>query len=395
MLLASQVEVRKLAALLEQPEQQWQELTQYPPEALRQLRHLIEEQTLAQHRPFFRRWGNLMALAPLPLATRVARHMGPLLTARAATEMPSQRAARIAARLPGAFLAEVCQHLEPQRSRELIRQLPASTLVDAALTLIGQRAYMLLGRVADALDDAAIQAVMETVDDDADLLRIGLFMESRTRLDHLVRLLPRERLVRAVLLATDPHQDLMLEVIALLGNLGYGLKHELGDLIANQPAAVLERIIAVAEQHQLWEDLIPVIAELPTATQRQVLTLPVLLENPAIITHIIQAADHHQLWSQVLPLVALMNEALLQQVADIAAALPADTIQRAMDASLITEQWESLIQVAERLPVARQQDVARIIERYGETDAQLSERLIRLAEQHQLGHLFTQATGSG
>lgn len=388
-MLASQIEVRKLAALLDQPASSLADLTAFPPEALRQLRHLCEEKCLATDRDRFSRWARLTSLLPSPLMAALARRAGPLLTARIATEMPSHRGAAIAQRLPAPFLARVCQHLDPQRSRELIRQLPPALLVDTAMTLIDEGAFMLLGRVADALDDDATRAVMDAVDNDGHLLRIALFMESRTRLDHLVRLLPRERLLQAVLLATDPHNDLMLEVIALLGNLGYELKHQLGDLAASQPVTVLERIIQVAEEHQLWPDLIPVIAELSPATQQRLLELPVLQQQPEILGHIITAADSHGLWSRLLPLVAMMEPALLREVGNQAAILDRAAIGRAMEAALTTEQWPALVRVAQHLPEQRQQDIAGIIDDYGKVDPALRQRLVTLAENNDLQALFT------
>jgi len=387
-MLASQIEVRKLSILLDQPASALADLTAYPPEALRQLRHLCEEKCFASDRSRFHRWAQWTSLVPPPLMAALARRAGPLLTARIATEMPSHRGAAIARRLPAPFLARVCQHLDPQRSRELIRELPPTLLVDTALTLIDEGAFMLLGRVADALDDDATRAVMDAVADDGHLLRIALFMESRTRLDHLVRLLPRERLARAVLLATDPDNDLMLEVIALLGNLGYELKHQLGDLVANQPATVLDRIIQVAEAHRLWPDLIPVIAELSPATQQRLLELPVLQQQPEILGHIIAAADQHGLWSRLLPLVAMMGPALLREVGNQAAILDRAAISRAMEAALTTEQWPSLVRVAQHLPEPRQQDIAHIIDDYGKVDPALRQRLVTLTENNGLQALF-------
>lgn len=387
-MLASQIEVRKLAALLDQPESALTDLTVYPPEALRQLRHLCEEKCFAAGRGRFRRWARLTVLLPPPLMAPLARRAGPLLTALIATEMPSYRGAAIARRLSSTFLAQVCQHLNPQRSRELIRQLPPALLVDTALTMIDEGAFMLLGRVADALDDDTTRAVMDAVDNDGHLLRIALFMESRTRLDHLVRLLPRERLVKAVLLATDPDNDLMLEVIALLGNLGYELKHQLGDLAASQPATVLDRIIQVAEEHQLWPDLIPVIAELSPATQQRLLELPVLQQQPEILGHIITAADQHGLWSRLLPLVGMMEPALLRQVGRQAALLDRQAIGRAMEAALTTEQWQALVKVAQHLPAHRQRDIADFIDGYGKVDPALRQRLVTLAENNGLQALF-------
>ena len=387
-MLASQIEVRKLSTLLDQPASSLADLTAYPPEALRQLRHLCEEKCFASDRSRFHRWAQWSSLVPPPLMAVLARRAGPLLTARIATEMPSHRGAAIARRLPAPFLAKVCQHLDPQRSRELIRELPPTLLVDTALTLIDDGAFMLLGRVADALEDDATRAVMDAVVEDGNLLRIALFMESRTRLDHLVRLLPRERLARAVLLATDPDNDLMLEVIALLGNLGYELKHQLGDLVANQPATVLARIIQVAEQHQLWPDLVPVIAELSPATQQRLLELPVLRQQPEILGHIITAADRHGLWSRLLPLVGMMDPGLLQEVGNQAAMLDRAAIERAMEAALTTEQWHALVRVAQYLPAQRQQDIAEIIDAYGKVDPALRQRLVTLAKENGLQALF-------
>ena len=100
---------------------------------------------------------------------------------------------------------------------------------------------------------------------------------------------------------------------------------------------MLDRIIQVAEEHQLWPDLIPVIAELSPATQQRLLELPVLQQQPDILGHIITAADQHGLWSRLLPLVGMMEPALLRQVGKQAALLDRQAIGRALDqkASLV------------------------------------------------------------
>ena len=90
-MLASQIEVRKLSTLLDQPASSLADLTAYPPEALRQLRHLCEEKCFASDRGRFHRWAQWSSLVPPPLMAVLARRAGPLLTARVATEMPSHR----------------------------------------------------------------------------------------------------------------------------------------------------------------------------------------------------------------------------------------------------------------------------------------------------------------
>ena len=72
-MLASQIEVRKLSALLDQPASSLADLTVYPPEALRQLRHLCEETCLTADRDRFRRWAQWTSIAPSPLMAALAR----------------------------------------------------------------------------------------------------------------------------------------------------------------------------------------------------------------------------------------------------------------------------------------------------------------------------------
>ena len=92
----------------------------------------------------------------------------------------------------------------------------------------------MLGTFVAVFPDDVVAEVEAAIEDEEALLKAAYFVESRNRLDHLVRLMPRERLRRAVLLALDESRDLMREVASLIVNVSYALKRELGEIAAEQ-----------------------------------------------------------------------------------------------------------------------------------------------------------------
>lgn len=382
--LQARLELTKLARRLNISTQQLAALSSQPADNLRLLRRQSTLSLFHREHAFFHHLATILAPLPTPLLAALATRFGPRVTAQLAVALPSAYAAGLAARLSSELLAQTCLHLDPLRSRELIRHLDLSTLVRAACQLVDKHAFIELGQLADFLDDDAIQAVIAAIDDDRALLSIAYYMESRTRLDHIVQLMPRQRLERIVMNAADPANDQICEILALLSSVGYSLRSPLSALAADQPAQTLTQIILLSDRYQLWPELLPILTALNPERQRRLLALPVLLEQPSLLSHAIEAADQHGLWSSVLPLVPLMNNELVQTVAEQAARLPDAAIERAMTAALMGEQWQALAQVAQRLPADKQMLVRSIIVGYGAVDAELSERLQRLLQAYEI-----------
>lgn len=389
--LAARAEVHKLGRTLGAAEGSLAFLERLPPEMLRELRLGTYEALFSLDQKLVLRITRLLRWLPVFLLAWIARLAGPLLTARVAGEMPARRAARLARRLPPAFVADVCLHLDPRCAHDLIRALPTPTILGFAMELLRREDWITTGRFVDFLSDEAIRAVLDHIQDDEQLLRISFYVESRNRLDHVVRLLPPERLRAAILLAVDESRDILTEVMALIIHVSYALKRELGDLAAAQDEAVLNRVVQATHRQGLWADLLPTISVLSVEAQRKVVNLPVLREDPSVIASILAGAHAHRLWCDVLPLIPYMDEPMRAAVAGHAAELPRDALADAADAALLGEYWEPLLDIARRIPLARQREWADILRRYGEVDAELLARLEQRVRALGFGEAFSPA----
>jgi hypothetical protein len=232
--------------------------------------------------------------------------------------------------------------------------------------------------------------VLEHIENDEMLLRISFFVESPDRLDHVVRLMPAERLRQAILLAVDESRDLLTEVMSLIIHVSYALKRDLGDLAAAQDESVLDRVVEAAHAQRLWTDLLPVISVVSPAAQRKVVNLPVLRDDPRVLEAILDAAHQGALWGEVLPLIRHMDEPMRAAVPGIAADLPPAALAGAADAALLGEYWDVLLDIARRIPEPRQREWAAIVARYGEVDPELLARLRHRATDLGFGEAFAQ-----
>lgn len=386
--LAARAEVCKLARTLGAEAETLGFLDQLPAEALRDLRLSVYDRYAALDAGLFRRVTRAVRALPAWLVAWFARLAGPLLTARVAGDLPARQGARVAQNLPPAFVADVCLYLDPRCAHDLIHALPTHAILPIALELLRRRDWITTGRFVDFLPDDAIRAVLEHIDNDETLLRISRFVESPNRLDHVVHLMPAERLRQAILLAVDPARDVLIEVMSLIVHVSYALKRELGDLAAAQDESVLERVVEATHAQGFWSDLLPVISVLSPTSQRKVVNLPVLRDDPAVLPAILDAAQRDALWGDVLPLIQLMDEPMRAAVARYAADLPGQALEGAADAALLGEHWDALLDIARRIPTPRQRQWAAIVQGYGEIDPELLARLRARADALGFGDAF-------
>lgn len=386
--LAARSEVQKLSRTLGADAPDLAFLERLSAEVLRDLRRSVYDRYAAIDATLFRRITRAFRSVPALIGAWIARLAGPLLTARVAGELPARQAAQMAQRLPPAFVADVCLYLDPRCAYDLIHALPPQTILPIALELLRRRDWITTGRFVDFLPDEAILAVLEHIEDDETLLRISCFVESPNRLDHVVHLMPAERLRQSILLAVDESRDLLTEVMSLIIHVSYALKRELGDLAAAQDESVLARVVAVTHAQNLWADLLPVISVLSEQAQRKVVNLALLRDDETVLPAILDAAHRDALWGDVLPLIRFMDEPMRAAVARHASHLPRSALAGATDAALLGEHWEALLDIARRIPANRQREWAQIVRAYGTVDPDLLARIQTRAQALGFGAAF-------
>lgn len=379
MRLAADVERIKLCRLLGVEAAEFAFLGRLPPRAIRQLRQTLWAQRQRRDFLHLRPWLGLARWLPARVAGWCCeRLLGLPLVAALAGELSLQQTLAIARLLSPPRLADVCTQLDPRAAHDLVHVLPEDRVLAVSRELLARGDLLTLGRFANHLGDAALQAVLGVIEHDEDLLHTVYFIESRSRLDHILHLLPEARRHRLMqlLLNADPEQ--LRQLMFLLGSVSPALQAELGALAASD-AAVLARLLQLTAEGNYWEDMLPLLFNMGAAAQTLLMSLPVWHEQPALLEKMLEVADREQLWLQLLPLCGLMDAGLRQRSAGLIAGLPG-AIERASHAALVGELWDDWLGVLALMPEPGRQDFATLLARYGELDEGLQQRVMRQAQ---------------
>lgn len=247
--LERRAEVIKLARLLEVEPEELATLEAVEPGALRELRERVTERLFDGHMGAFRRAVHASGLLPVGMSATIAeKAFGPMLCARLAGLVGTDRAVAVAAHLSPEFLTDVAIHLDPRRASDVIAALPEFLVRDVALRLARRDELVVMGRFAGHLTDDALRAVYATLDE-AHLLEIAFTLEGD--LEHAAALMPDERM--AGILRAAAEQDLWLEALALMDDLSPARQEELARMVVADPElrASLE---AAAERAGVGDD---------------------------------------------------------------------------------------------------------------------------------------------
>jgi hypothetical protein len=252
-LLQAHAEVLKLARLLDREADQLVYLERLGPADLRALRDTVTETLYDAHGGALGRLAAARRLLPAGLTATIGqRAFGPLLSARLAGLLDTDKAVDVAGKLPPPFLADVAVELDPRRASDLIASIAPALIGQVTAELVACREYVTMGRFVGHLSDDSIAAAVATMDDEA-LLQTAFVLEDRSQLSRLFSKLPKGR--AAGVIAAAAHDGLWLEALDLLHHLHKRQRKEmvLAALALDEPAreAILDTIIA----HDLTDEV--------------------------------------------------------------------------------------------------------------------------------------------
>lgn len=332
---------------------------------LRALRQRLNDSLFDETRAGLQRVASASRLLPSGLVAIIGEKVfGPMLCARVAGLLPPDRTFDIALKLPDAFLADVAVELDPRSAREVIARMPAVRVSSIAAILVARRDYVTMGRFVDYLSDQVIRSTIESIRDDAALLRTAFFVENKATINALVGLLPMERIRRLVVLAGDPREDLWTEAVGLMSHVNDRWKQRIGDLAAEQDASVLSGLAEAAQRLGLWDSVLPIVGCMSEVSQRKLAGLPVLA-TPEVLQSIVATADARSLWAQLLPLVGYMGAAARRTAAQIVQYLTPETLLRLIATANVQRLWPDLIGIVGDMDQTEQRTVLGLI---GEQD---------------------------
>ncbi len=386
--LENMAEMVKLARMLGLERHAVSYLATLPPHEIRRLREAALKRMFVRDSLMFARLAKASRLLPNALVAFLGEKVfGPMLAARIAGEMPTERAVDIANRMSIPFLADVAIELDPEAAKHIIAAMPGERVRDVAIELLKRGEFITMGRFTDYLSAKTIRTVIGAIRDDEALLHIGFFMESKHRLNEVVRMLSDDRLRNMIAHAQEKPTELWPEALGLITHVDDELKQRLGDLAAEQDEEVLAGLAGISHQLQLWGDVLPVVACMSAVSQTRLMALPILQDIP-VMEGILKTADENQLWEALLPQIKRMSEGQLAQVAEIATSLPEAAQERILVAARAAGLWDQLFEMVASLPKPKRKTLEDIVARFARLDDSLVDELSGQAKRHGLDDLL-------
>ncbi|QRP44910.1 hypothetical protein [Amycolatopsis sp. FDAARGOS 1241] len=179
-------------------------------------------------------------LLPAPVVAKIAEKVfGPLLCARIAGLVDVSRGVDVAKRLPPKFLASVAAELDPRRATSIITRIPIDTVVAVAGELTRREDWITLGRFVGHLPDPTVRRSLDVLDDAA-LLRTAYVLDDKSRIDHVLGLLPAGRLPRLIR-AAGADESLWEPALDVLAHLGKARREAVLPLLDELPGELRSR----------------------------------------------------------------------------------------------------------------------------------------------------------
>src|SRR5581483_3731092 len=265
--LAVRAEILKLAQLLRREPEALGYLEQIPAQDLRRLREQVTDLLFTAQGPALARLAAASKLLPIRVVATIGeRAFGPMLAARIAGLLDPARAVEMADTMPIEFLADVAVELDPRRASDVISRISPERIAAVTGELLRRQEYVTMGRFVGHLSDPSVKAALGALDDVA-LLRVAFVLESKESLDHLIGLLPASR--RESIVDVAAREQMWTEVLDLLSHLGPVRRNEFTQVGALDRKGVLEAIFKAAVENELWEELLPLVPELPVEGQER------------------------------------------------------------------------------------------------------------------------------
>ncbi|MGH8492306.1 MAG: hypothetical protein ACRERR_04280 [Moraxellaceae bacterium] len=356
-----QAEQTKLARLLRTSPESLNFLDTLDSDALNALRQAATGRLHGSHHAFFSRVAAASKLLPTAMVAFIAqRSIGPLLCARVADAMSTERAIAITSHLPAEFMAAATPYLDSARARELTAALPLPRVIEVTHALIRKREFITLGDLVGNLPMSLIGPILQDIDDGEALLQSGFYVEAPERLNEMLEALPRSRLPKVIAAAADEKADLWPHALALMSVVSARWQERLVLLAVEGDESVLESMIRGVVKHDLWNVTLPLLELMPESGRQRLVNLPVLNDD-AVLRRLLEAATRHDLWHHLLPLAPLMNTALRQRMGRLTDELNETSIRRLVALAHERDLWSEALFLVEYMGKVRRATIAELM----------------------------------
>ncbi len=238
---ASQAEILKLARVLGSTPERLAYLERVDAAELQAFREQVTDTLFDANLAVLERMAMASKLIPGAVLAKIAEKVfGPLLCARIAGLVDVSRGVDVAKRLKPHFLSDVAAELDPRRASAIITRIPLDTVVAVAGELMRREDWITVGRFVGHLPDPTMRKCLDIIGDAA-LIRIAFVLDDKSRIDHVVGLLPDERFRGLLRVAVDD-EDLWAPALDLLTHLSEDHLAQRAPLLDELPRELRERV---------------------------------------------------------------------------------------------------------------------------------------------------------
>jgi len=288
---AHRAETARLAGLLHRPPAAVERLlAPVAADDVRALREQVSDVLFDADRARLARLAAAADHLPVALVATIGRRaFGPLLCARVTALLAPERAVAIGERLDAAFLAELTAELDPRRAPAVVAAVPISVALRIAQELADRGDAVTMARYVGALDDPTLVAALAVVGD-TELLHVAVLLDEKDRLDHLLGLLPDDRLLGVLRAAAA--EDAWTDALDLLAHLGPDRRARVAAVTARLPDAELDGLVRAAAAGDRWNVLLPLLPLVDEVVLDRLAALPALAD-PGLRAALLAAAGEH------------------------------------------------------------------------------------------------------
>lgn len=307
--LATRAELVKLARVLDTSVEGLAFLRSADSADIHELREGISAALHDKHRDLYQRIASASKLLPAALCVQVAeRTFPPVISAKVAAEIGTDRIGEFAKRLSVAYMADVCTDIDPRRVPELLASVPVERGTRVAVELVRRREYLTLGRMIDAATEQLVRAAAAEIESDEALLWVAVYVESVDRLTSAVRALPAQRIRSVLHTALSGATELHGTGLALIARVDdEDLRRTLTDYAAEESDETLERLVRTAVSDGFLSELLVVVANMNESSLQRFAALNVLTEREILVA-LARAVDDGEYRERLLPLVDFLPE---------------------------------------------------------------------------------------
>lgn len=216
-----QTELQKLLHFLQvKEEESFTFLEKLTKDELQQLRLQVIGISHLEQTDIWKRLTGVSRFMPNFMNAKVAETvLGPLIAANMSYHMPERDAIAIMRHMSISFLATVSDFMTPENARNLINQIPMDILKKVTAELVRTKKFVTAAGFVDVSDVSRLVELSKIISSEEDLIRISSFVENKSYIAKIVEGFDDTRLKRIINVAYQfDMQEEVLTVFAHLSN---------------------------------------------------------------------------------------------------------------------------------------------------------------------------------